>query len=304
MSPLISVVMCCYNAEKYINKSIDSILSQTFKDFEFIIWNDGSSDSTEDIIKSYKDERIRHYYHQNTGLGMALRLACAEAKGKYIARMDADDISFPIRFEEEIKYMEKHMDVVLVSSAVKYIDDDGNILGRSFPYTNDDVICKVLDRGDNVIVHPASLFRKDYYDISGGYYPLKKAQDLLLFSRFAKLGKVANIPYPLIYYRLSPGSISTQTMGSSFQEEWQRIMNKMIHDDNVSEEDVNQYNEVVEKMKQEKRNNPDLYKENIARYQRSVEERLFSLIKPFLGTSLSTTVITNLKNTYGRFKYK
>ena len=78
---LVSVVMCAYNAEKYIGETIRSVLNQTYRKFEFIIWNDGSTDSTESIVKSFKDDRIRYFYHANTGLGMALNLACKEVRG-------------------------------------------------------------------------------------------------------------------------------------------------------------------------------------------------------------------------------
>ena len=84
----VSVVLCTFNDERTIKEAIESILCQSYNNFEFIIWNDGSTDGTEEIIKSYKDNRIRYFFHENTGLGEALRLACAEAKGKYIARMD------------------------------------------------------------------------------------------------------------------------------------------------------------------------------------------------------------------------
>mgnify|MGYP001537946173 FL=1 len=91
----ISVVMSCYNSERFLRQSIDSILMQSYREFEFIIWNDGSTDSTEEIIKSYHDERIRYFYAPNQGLGSALAAACKEARGRYIARMDDDDIAMP-----------------------------------------------------------------------------------------------------------------------------------------------------------------------------------------------------------------
>ena len=125
----VSVVLCTFNDEKTIKEAIESILCQSYNIFEFIIWNDGSTDGTEKIIKSYDDNRIRYYYHENTGLGEALRLACAEAKGKYIARMDGDDICLPSRIQKQVEFLESHPDYVLVSSAVFYIDEIGEQIG-------------------------------------------------------------------------------------------------------------------------------------------------------------------------------
>ena len=120
-APLLSVVLCTYNDERYIAKTINSVLSQSLSDFEFIIWNDGSTDRTEEIIKSFADKRIKYYFHSNTGLGTALALACKEARGKYIARIDGDDLCLPYRFEKEIGFLDSHPDYVLVSSSVLYM---------------------------------------------------------------------------------------------------------------------------------------------------------------------------------------
>ena len=85
--PLVSVVLCTYNDELYISQTIESVLCQTYTNFEFIIWDDGSTDGTASIIKSYKDQRIKYFYHINTGIGEAAGLACQQAQGKYIARL-------------------------------------------------------------------------------------------------------------------------------------------------------------------------------------------------------------------------
>ena len=107
LKPLVSVVLCTYNTEKYIAEAIESILAQTYTNFEFIVWDDGSTDNTRRVVESFNDNLIHYYYHENTGLGMALKLACEKAHGKYIARMDSDDISLPARLEKEVNYMER-----------------------------------------------------------------------------------------------------------------------------------------------------------------------------------------------------
>ena len=114
--PVISVILPVYNAERFLREAIDSVLKQTFVDFEFIILNDGSTDKTEDIILSYKDPRIRYVKNEkNLKLIKTLNKGVDMARGKYIARMDADDISLPERFEKEVAYLEAHPDVAVVS---------------------------------------------------------------------------------------------------------------------------------------------------------------------------------------------
>ena len=112
--------MPAYNAEKYINEAIDSILAQTFTDFEFIIIDDGSTDSTCAIVESYSDSRIRFFKNEhNLGVAATLNRGLDLARGEYIARMDADDISLPTRFEKQAAYMDSHPDVVVCGTGVE-----------------------------------------------------------------------------------------------------------------------------------------------------------------------------------------
>ena len=120
--------MSVYNGEKYLREAIDSILNQTFKDFEFIIVNDGSTDNSLKIIKSYNDPRITIINQKNTGLAKALNEGIKIAKGKFIARMDADDISEPERFKKEYKFMHVHDECVALGTNAIIIDENGNNL--------------------------------------------------------------------------------------------------------------------------------------------------------------------------------
>lgn len=294
MKPNISVVMCCYNSEKYVAQAIKSILTQSYTNFEFIIWNDGSTDGTEQIVKSFEDDRIRYFYHENTGLGMALRLACEQVKGDFIARMDADDIALPNRFILEYEYLQKHKNVVLVSSAVNYIDENGIRTSQSFPYTCYRIIEDIMNRGGNVIVHPSSMFRVDTYNNVGGYFPLKKAQDSLLFSKMMKYGRLAIISEPLLNYRVTDTSISSQTENRLYDQLIILLRRKMIADDIVLEEDVKVYNDLVNCARIQKRSN--VLQTTVKRLKPSKEMLLYQFLLVFLSPKNSREFIIYIKN--------
>lgn len=282
--PIISVVMSVYNGSRFLRDSIDSVLSQTFPDFEFIIWNDGSTDNSEDIIKSYKDRRIRYYYHENEGLGKALSLACREARGKYIARMDDDDISLPDRLQKEYNYLETHPDVVLVSSSAYYIDEKGDCLGQAFQYTHPRVI-------KSRIFHPCAMFRRIEYNKTQGYPAVKNSQDTLLWSKLSKYGKLANIEEPLIKYRLISSSISHSSDPQSPYYKMQlTLREKMCADEKITDEDVKLYNIIAGLT-------PKISSAFV--YRRTFEEKLHSILSRIIGTNNSRHIIISLKNIYG-----
>ena len=289
--PIISVVMCCYNEERYIRESIDAVLGQTYQDYEFILWNDGSTDKTEEIIKSYNDERIRYFYHENTGLGEALRLACQEATGKYIARIDCDDICMPNRFEKQVAFLETHPDYVLCSSGVFYIDENGETTGRRFPATWDSIIRKKL----NAITHPAAMFRTDAYRNAGGYLPLKSAQDRILWSRMLRYGKFANLPYTLIKYREISTSVSHIIENSPYWGVIKAIRMKMCSDVEINIEDVRLHNEIYAMAKREAMG---LATMQISKRQSSVEERLFSALRISMTEDKAISLISLFKNVF------
>jgi glycosyltransferase involved in cell wall biosynthesis len=206
-NPLISVILPVFNGEKYLHESIVSILDQTFPDFELIIVNDGSTDATESIVNGFRDSRIRYVTQENTGIGGALRNGCNLASGKYIARMDADDIALPHRFERQVAWLERHPGTVVLSSAVLYIDEAGQTIGRSFPYTTHRAIRKKLNLF-NPVCHPGVMMRTDAYRRSVGYLDIQPFEDHILWLSMAKLGKLHNFRFPLLKYRLLPGSVS------------------------------------------------------------------------------------------------
>lgn len=204
--PKISVVMPAYNAEKYIAEAIESILNQTYKNFEFIIVDDCSSDRTPEIIKRYakKDKRIRYFRNKKRlGCTCSLNVGLRKSKGEYIARMDSDDISLPKRFIEQLKLISKGFDVV--GSNIIFIDKDGNEERMGIYSKNIGKIIKIK----SPLAHPSVMFKRSFLE-KVGYYneKLKTAQDYDLWIRFylsdAKLGVVNKI---LLKYRQHPKTI-------------------------------------------------------------------------------------------------
>ena len=292
--PKVSVVMSCYNAEKYLRPAIDSILNQTFGDFEFIIWNDGSTDSTEEIIKSYVDPRIRYFYHENTGLGRALNLACKEAVGEYIARMDADDIALPSRFEKEVDFLDKNQNYVLVSSAVNYIDEGGNYLGRSFPYTWDRIIKRVVFR-TSLIVHPAVMYRRNSYCMSIGYMDILGGEDRVLWGHMASLGKYKNLSMPLLNYRVLPNSLSHINSRTPYSFILYGLREKIARDNIVDEYDIQLHNQVYLYAKSSKKTVKNKVDIGDVNQLSIIYDKLSAFIKPIFFEK----IIIFFKNIYG-----
>lgn len=294
--PLVSVVMSCYNGEKYIRETIESILTQTYTNFEFIIWDDGSTDGSKAIIDSFKDDRIRYFYHENTGLGMALHLACEKSLGKYIARMDDDDISYLFRFEKEVEYLESHPECVLVSSAVDYIDDNGSLIGRSLPCTLDKVLRGTI-KNSNMIVHPMVMFRRDAYLETGGYSALLYYEDRLLWSRLAKYGKFHNIPTPLGQYRLLRKSLSRSE--NHYRAILFAFIGKIVNDSEVLDSDIEAYNKLYKYSQQFV--NPN--EKGILKRETTISYKIYLLLKPIVGGRLSQSMIIYLTNIHHLLKF-
>lgn len=209
-NPLVSVVMPAYNAEKYIAEAIESILNQTYKNFEFIIVNDGSTDNTLNIIKKYakKDKRIKVISNEtNMGIAKTRNNYLKIVKGKYIATQDADDISLPIRISEQVKYLESHPKVGVVGAFIEIFEDSTEkVIGiRKYNEKDEDLRRTVFFYSP--IAQPTSMIRKEAFDILGHYdaeYP--PAEDLDLWFRIGSKYQFANIQKILLKYRYNPNS--------------------------------------------------------------------------------------------------
>lgn len=213
-SPRISVVMAAYNEKiDYIRQAIDSILKQTYDDFELIIVLDNpDNDVLNDYIRvrANEDDRIILIYNgTNMGLAKSLNRGLQVAQGEYVARMDADDISMPNRFEIQIDYMEQHPECGLVCGRTEYIDGKGNKTGVITPYyANVYAINRMLEVGC-VFTHPGIMVRRNSYEEVGGYHAFVSAQDYDLYLRMKEKGIImAMVPEILVQYRVNPDGIS------------------------------------------------------------------------------------------------
>lgn len=201
----ISVIMAVYNAEKYLAAAVDSILGQTYSDFELILVNDKSSDTSDSILRAYaaQDSRIVLLENEeNMGLTKSLNRGLAVAKGEYIARMDADDISVPDRFEKQVAFLDSHPDYSFVSCIGRYIDENGNPEQlRLFPETNEEIYA-MMPKVD-AVMHPGVMFRREDIAKIGNYCEdFRVVQDYDLWFRGMAAGyKFYNIQEPLVLFR-------------------------------------------------------------------------------------------------------
>ncbi len=210
MNPLVSVVMPVYNTGPYLAPAIGSILSQTFSDFEFIIIDDGSTDSSAAEIDSFAslDGRIRAYHQENQGVTEALNRGCRLALGKYIARMDADDVSFPQRLEREVGYLETHPEIGIVGSWVECINERGEAMGiRKFPVIPTVIAWRLLF--ENCVAHSTVLMRRSIIELLGLYHG-ELCEDYALWCRASHITRVANLPEVLGKYRLWDGGVTSE----------------------------------------------------------------------------------------------
>jgi len=200
--PAISVLMTAYNAEKYIAKSINSILNQTFKDFEFIILNDGSTDNTLSIIKSYQDTRIKVLEPGKLGYYAAKIKLIQEANSDFIAIMDADDIATNDRFQLQYSFLKDNNDYGLVGSRAEWIDINDNKLNKEFPFveTNEQIKCNLLFV--NCFVHTSILMRRSVLLEHNLNYKKIAGEDFDLWIRISQKSKAANLNKVLISYRI------------------------------------------------------------------------------------------------------
>ena len=202
----VSVVLSAYNSEKFLKQALESILNQSYKEYEFIILDDASTDSTKKIIQNLtnKDARIIAVYNDiNKGLTTNLNKAISLAKGAYIARMDADDIAFPARIEKQVMFLDNNPEIDIVGTAAIDIDENANeIQLRTSPQFHDDIIA-LLPKA-NPMIHSTVVFRKNSFASIGFYNEAyRTTQDYEMWFRAAGKGlRFHNLQETLLKYRM------------------------------------------------------------------------------------------------------
>ncbi|MDB5250970.1 MAG: glycosyltransferase [Flaviaesturariibacter sp.] len=242
--PLVCVLMPAYNAERFIGAAIRSILDQTFTDFEFIIINDGSTDRTEAIARSFADPRIVVHTQPNSGIAAALNLGLSVAMAPLIARFDADDIAAPTRLERQYARIHQSPGLVLVGSSADYIDEDERFVFSWRPPAFDHETIFGISRLECPFIHSSVLFRKDAVVALGGYDSNAFTfEDHLLWTKLLPHGRTCNLPESLLRVRLSAQSIT-------IDEKWRplsfrRIKQKALNAGHISAEDGQRMREIA-----------------------------------------------------------
>lgn len=225
--PAISVAMPVYNTQRYLRESVESILNQTFRGFEFLIIDDGSTDDSLRILKEYatRDQRIRLISRPNTGLVVALNEMLELATGEYIARIDSDDVASPTRLAQQLEFLQRNRDCVCVGGQVEIISPSGEAIGmRGDVFGSAEIDSQLLEANAFAITHAACLFRLSAVRSVGGYdESLPIAEDIDLFLKLAEVGLLANLPSVVLKYRMHTASATHRKMLESQRLTWQVI---------------------------------------------------------------------------------
>lgn len=244
----ITVLMSVYNGEKFLKSSIESILSQSYKLFDFVIYDDCSSDNTRNIIKSYNDSRIIYRRNEtNQGLTKNLADGVLRAKTEYIARMDADDVACSNRLEKQLMWLDQHPDITILGTAVSYFNKVPGDNGVAYQPQDDEVIKATL-LSSFTLLHPSIMIRKnDLVKNNINYNPeYRFSQDHVLYLDCIRWGlRFANLPEPLLYMRSHDGSISNakhELQQLCSQKARRRFLEDTHIADGCTEAEMNVYN--------------------------------------------------------------
>lgn len=231
----ISVLMPCYNAAAYLSEAIQSVLSQTFREFELLIVDDGSTDNSVEIIRSFKDERICLIQQSRQGIAVALNLGIKQAKAPWIARFDADDICSPDRLQKQYQFLIANPGYIVVGSTADYVDKDGNYVFTHFPVAASNREIKGLSPAICPFIHASVMFRKESIEEIGYDLNAHSFEDHLLWLQLRSKGKMHNMPDRLLFVRINPRSLTIDEKKRT--REFRRIKTKTLNDRYISVED-------------------------------------------------------------------
>lgn len=225
-APTISVLMSVYNGEKYLAEAMESILSQTFRDFEFLILDDASTDKTSEILEKYagKDPRICLLRNaENKGLTASMEILMHKTRSEFIARMDADDISLPDRFDKQVRKLQGRPDYLVVGCWFQTTDENGIPVTETVFPDRPDLLARYLHKGVNCYAHGSVMMRKTVFGSLGFSYRLKYGQDFDLWLRLSEKGPLGMVE-EVLYQRRDHG----HALSSALIPQRAALMNLML----------------------------------------------------------------------------
>lgn len=228
-SPRVSVLMAVYNGERYLAQAVDSILSQTYTDFEFIIVDDCSTDGTASLLSRYQDSRVRVIRnHQNMRVSRSINQCLPMCRGEYIARMDADDISQPERFATQVTYLDENLDIGVVGCSVDCIDTQGVVIGDQQLALNSGTLMQWNILFNSTFVNSSTMLRRSLLNRVGEYDPsFDPAEDYELWYRLLQVTNGVNLSTCLHQLRLHSDSLSA-TKNSTQQHNAARVSQRAM----------------------------------------------------------------------------
>lgn len=242
--PLITVLMPAYNAGKYIAEAIESVLRQSFTAFELLIVDDGSSDGTVDVIRSFSDERIVVLSQSHGGVSKALNTGLQKARGKYVARFDSDDLCYEHRLQRQFSFLETHPEYVVVGSDADYMLENGEHLFHfnCIAHSHEEISAKLYFYCP--FIHSGVMYRRDDVLKAGGYsLHAHNFEDYYLWVQLARCGKFCNLPEPLIRVRFNPASVTIDERwrGARFR----KLKRNAIHMGSISREEGEEIRSII-----------------------------------------------------------
>lgn len=226
-APLVSVVLPVYNGDEHLPEALDSILSQTHRDFELIAVDDGSTDGSGDLLAAYasRDSRVRVWPHRtNAGITASLNDGCRQATGEFVAIANQDDICLPDRLAKQVAYLAAHPEIGAVGAATRIVDQHGTAL-RLKEYPTDPALASWLMHFFNSLLHPVTMFRRQVLE-AVGFYPVGYGggtEDYALCTRLTRVTRIANLPDVLLHYRVHASNV-TKTRWLQQESEADRIV--------------------------------------------------------------------------------
>ena len=238
---MVSVILPAYNAEGTIGEAIKSIIDQTYKDWELLVIDDGSTDNTKAVIQSFEDPRIKYIENEgNKKLIYTLNRGLEMATGKYIARMDADDISKPDRFQKQVDFMEGNPECIVCGTFIQMFKDSENI-GKPVGIFGDDAVLKEYLYRDSCFAHPSVMMRTDCIKKTGIHYNTEclHVEDYKFWIDLVPYGSFYNIPEALLRYRVDDNQVSRKfrdiQVRNSNRIRKEYIMSTIRNDDFISD---------------------------------------------------------------------